>query len=153
MAPTQADQTAANLFAQLASKKLVLITGKGGVGRSTLSAALARAAARQGKRVLLVEAAEAGNDYSPLAALFGRARLPEAAAELAPGIDGGALLSRVGQELFLSSVLRTATLARAALSSEALRRLLDAAPSFREMGFFFHLLTYIIEFRISNGNV
>jgi anion-transporting ArsA/GET3 family ATPase len=60
----------------------------------------------------------------------------------------GALLNaRTGQELFLKSVLRSGTLARAALSSEALRRLLSAGPSFKEMGVFFQLLTYLREKR------
>jgi energy-coupling factor transporter ATP-binding protein EcfA2 len=37
-------------------KRLVLVTGKGGVGKTTVAAALGLAAARQGKRVVLCEA-------------------------------------------------------------------------------------------------
>jgi len=40
-------------------------------------------------------------------------------------------------------VLHTTTLARAAMNSEAIRKLLNAGPSFREMGVFFHLLTLL----------
>ncbi len=56
--------------------RIVLITGKGGVGRSTLTAALAKLAGRAGKRVLVAEIGEPGEDYSPLARHFGRDRLP-----------------------------------------------------------------------------
>ena len=39
----------------LFSKRLIVVAGKGGVGKSTVSAALALVAARRGKRVLLCE--------------------------------------------------------------------------------------------------
>lgn len=124
-------------------KRLVLVTGKGGVGRSTLSAALAHVAQRAGKRVLLAEVGDGGDDYSPLAQRFGLNQLPRKAESIAPGIQGSQLLSDTGTELFLISVLRSALLARTALGFEPLRRLFSAAPSLREMGTFFHLLTYL----------
>lgn len=122
---------------------MVLVTGKGGVGRSSVTAALASLAQRAGKRVLVTELGEDDESYSHLAHLLGRNYLPEKVEELQPGIHGARLISRVGQEAFLTSVLRVGALARAALSSDALRRLLSAAPSFREMGIFYHLLTYL----------
>ncbi len=51
----------------LLSKRLVFFTGKGGVGKSTLSAALGMLHARRGERVLLVEM----NARSRMAPLFG----------------------------------------------------------------------------------
>ena len=127
----------------LLGKRLVLVTGKGGVGRSTLTAALAQVARRAGKRVLVAEVADGGDDYSALAQRFGLHQLPRAAAEVAPGIQGSQLLSDTGVELFLTSVLRVSMLARTALGFEPLRRLFSAAPSLRELGTFFHLLTYL----------
>lgn len=127
----------------LLSKRVVLVTGKGGVGRSTLTASLAGLAARRGVRVLVCDIGDDPTDYSPLARHFGRDRLPSSDEALAPGVRGAMLLARTGQELFLKSVLRSGTLARAALGSEALRRLLSAGPSFKEMGVFFQLLTYL----------
>ncbi len=124
-------------------KRLVLVTGKGGVGRSTVAAALAHVAQRAGKRVLLTEVGDGGDDYSPLAQRFGMNQLPRKAAEIAFGIQGSQLLSDTGVELFLTSVLRVTLLARTALGFEPLRRLFSAAPSLREMGTFFHLLTYL----------
>ncbi|MGH2987118.1 MAG: ArsA family ATPase, partial [Solirubrobacterales bacterium] len=40
---------------RLLDKRLVIVTGKGGVGKSTVALALALAAARQGKRTILCE--------------------------------------------------------------------------------------------------
>jgi arsenite-transporting ATPase len=120
---------------------VVLITGKGGVGRSVMTAVLARIAASRGRRVLVTEIGEESDDYSPLAKHFGRSRLPTHPELIEQNLSAAVLLARTGQELFLKSVLRSGTIARAALSSDALRRLLSAGPSFREMGVFFQLLT------------
>jgi len=127
----------------LFKKRIVLITGKGGVGRSLVTAALAQAAERRGVHPLVCEIGDDPADYSPLARYFGRDRLPIQPDELAPGIRGVVLLARTGQELFLRTALHSSTLARAALGSDALRRLLTAGPSFREMGVFFQLLNYL----------
>lgn len=132
---------------RLFDKRVVLFTGKGGVGRSTITAALAQAAVREGRRVLVTEVGDEPTDYSPLARHFGRERLPLEVEALAPGIRGVLLLARTGQEAFMRSVLRSATLAKAAISSDAIRRLLSAGPSFREMGVFFQLLNYLRETR------
>jgi arsenite/tail-anchored protein-transporting ATPase len=70
-------------------------------------------------------------------------QLPRTAAEIAPGILGSQLLPDSGVELFLTSVLKVPMLARTALGFEPLRRLFSAAPSLRELGTFFHLLTYL----------
>ncbi len=121
----------------------MLVTGKGGVGRSSVTAALAQLARARGRRVLVTEIGDAPEDYSPLARYFGRDRFSVEPQVLEPGLRGVVLLARTGQELFLKSVLRSGTIARAALSSDVLRRLLSAGPSFREMGVFFQLLTYL----------
>lgn len=128
---------------ELFTRRVVLMTGKGGVGRSSMTAALATLAQRKGVRVLICDIGDDPNDYSPLARHFGSDRLPTQPETIAPGIRGVVLLARSGQELFLKSVLRSGTLARAALSSDALRRLLSAGPSFKEMGVFFQLLTLL----------
>ena len=39
----------------LLDRRLIVVTGKGGTGKSTLSAAIALSAARQGKKVLVCE--------------------------------------------------------------------------------------------------
>lgn len=122
----------------LFERRVLLVTGKGGVGRTTVTAALARAAVRRGKHVLLTEATPeeefTEGAYSPLARCFGHERVPSARTEWEPGLHACALSARRGQERFLSQALHSAALARFALGSEAIQRLLSAAPSFRELG-------------------
>jgi hypothetical protein len=62
-----------NLF----DKRFVINTGKGGVGKSTISAAMALAAARRGKRVLAIEL----NTRERISRLFGA---PEVGSEIKP---------------------------------------------------------------------
>ena len=135
----------------LFSKRVILVTGKGGVGRTTVSAALAKAAARNGRRVLLAEIGIPGGDYSPLARLFGRETFDVKAQSVGEGVRACVLYSRMGHEMFLRTVLPINSLVKAAVRSKALGRLLDSAPSFNEMGVFYHLLTLLREERPGGG--
>lgn len=122
-------------------RRVVLVSGKGGVGRTTVTAALARAAASAGKRVLVAEIEEpATQAQSTLARMFGREVLPVRPTLVAPGVHGCMLATEEGTEQFLGDVFRVQTLARLALRNAALRRLLHAGPSFHEMGIFYQLL-------------
>jgi arsenite/tail-anchored protein-transporting ATPase len=126
---------------ELFRRRVALVTGKGGVGRTTMTAAIAIAGAKLGKRVLVTELADPEVEYTPLARLFGRERLPAEPVELAPNVRGCCLYFRRGHELFFHTVLPIAPLVNAALSSSALRKMLEAAPSLVELGVFYHLLT------------
>ncbi|HEX2383899.1 MAG TPA: ArsA-related P-loop ATPase, partial [Acidimicrobiales bacterium] len=64
-----------------AASRLVIVAGKGGVGKTTVSAALARAAARSGLSTLIVEV----EGKSGLASLFGREPLTYEEVTLSPG--------------------------------------------------------------------
>lgn len=65
-------------------RRLLVVSGKGGVGRTTVASALAALAARSGRRVLLVS--EGGR--ADVAPLFGKTGQGYAEAELAPGLSG-----------------------------------------------------------------
>ncbi len=58
----------ADAVASILDKRLIFMTGKGGVGKSTVSAALGMAAARQGKRTLVCEVAQ----QERMSAAFGK---------------------------------------------------------------------------------
>lgn len=68
----------------LLDRKLILVLGKGGVGRSTMASAIALACARRGRKTLLYQsnAADRVGEY------FGKAPLGHTPAELAPGLWG-----------------------------------------------------------------
>ena len=68
----------------LLDRKLILVLGKGGVGRSTMAAAIASACARRGRKTLLFQsnAADRVGDY------FGRPPLTTTPTELGPGLWG-----------------------------------------------------------------
>lgn len=67
-------------MASLLERKLIVVTGKGGAGKSTIAAALGLLGARRGLRTIVVEVGE----QSHLAALYGRGGA--AARERDPGI-------------------------------------------------------------------
>src|ERR671925_185288 len=69
------------------SARVVIVAGKGGVGKTTVTATLATAAARAGASVLIVEV----EGKSGLASCFAKPPLGYEETELAPGIRGRTL--------------------------------------------------------------
>jgi anion-transporting ArsA/GET3 family ATPase len=112
------------LFVPLFDRTLIVISGKGGVGRTTVAAALARAAADAGKRVLI--AASAPTDR--LGHLYGRAPLGPTVTTLAPGIDGVNMTPESALREYGVLTLRSELVARALLENRAARSFLSAVP-------------------------
>ena len=56
--------------------RVILLTGKGGVGKTTLTKALGSALAQRGRRVLVTEPAYSDSDELPLARLLSLAENP-----------------------------------------------------------------------------
>ena len=111
-------------FASLADRTLVVLSGKGGVGRTTVAAALARAAADAGKRVLI--AASAPTDR--LGHLYGRGPLGPTVSTLAPGIDAVNMTPESALREYGILTLRSELVARALLENRAARSFLSAVP-------------------------
>jgi arsenite/tail-anchored protein-transporting ATPase len=133
-------------------KRIILITGKGGVGRTVFVAAAAATAAARGRKVLVADMEDPSSDRrSALARLYGYSRLPRDPVKVQPGIDAALVQTEYGTELFLRSVFKARSLVSLAMRSQSLQRMLYAAPSFREMGMFFHLL-HLTELRNSDGS-
>ncbi len=124
----------------LLTRRAILVTGKGGVGKTTLAAAIARAASFGGRRVLVAELAPDETAPSALARVFGRERSAEEPVELARNIRGVLLTPSVGHHRFLQDTLPVRFLANAAMRSSAIRRFLGAAPAFAEMGVLYRML-------------
>ena len=129
---------------ELLQKRVVFVAGKGGVGRTTFAAALALAAARTGKRVLLAEITEPSvQTYSPLARIFGKKLFKDRTHLIVQGIDGVMLEPRRGMEIFLRDLFKSRSLVALAMRSRALRRFVQAAPSLHELGVFQHLFQLV----------
>ncbi len=120
--------------------RITLISGKGGVGRTSLTAAFGRALSLQGKKTLIAEIeADTGFD-SPLARHFQEKAFSTEPQELSPNLFGVSLSARVGQEFFLNSIIKVKAVTDLILSNQALHWFLEGAPAFREMGLFNHFL-------------
>jgi len=110
---------------RLLDLRFVMLSGKGGVGRTTVAASLARLAADAGKRVLLAEATTADR----LSRLFGRsAPLGKQVERLAPGIDGVNITPDAALVEYGTLVLRSELVSRALFENRAVRGFLGAIP-------------------------
>lgn len=127
-------------------KRLIMITGKGGVGKTTTTAALARIASEQGKRVLALDIdKEKDAPSSLLALLCGERELPTDGTprRISASLSCARLSPETGQHDFLRDEIPFQLLARAAVRSKQLNRFLMAAPSFQETGIIYRLLRYL----------
>ncbi|MGH3649965.1 MAG: ArsA family ATPase [Acidimicrobiia bacterium] len=109
-------------------KRLVIVSGKGGVGKSAVSSALALLAQRNGLRVLAVEM-EAGG----LSAHFGTAPLGFKPREVRPGLHAMRIVRPDALLEYLSLQLRLPGMARFGAVARAFDALATAAPAVREI--------------------
>jgi len=121
----------------LAAQRLVVVTGKGGVGKSAVAAALARAAAKAGRRVLAVEVG-AGR----LGALLGGA-LGAEPRPLGPRLAAATIEPEAALADFVLSVLKLRVLARRLLESTSFQVLAAAAPGLPEFLVLHRLSTWL----------
>jgi anion-transporting ArsA/GET3 family ATPase len=120
---------------QLFQRTVLLVTGKGGVGKSTVAAALARRASADGKRVLLIEF----ESVSRVAPLFGRKEAPIEPAEVAPGLDLMAFDLLHALHHFAGDQLKVRALARLALANRHVRGFFLAMPAIKSILFLYQL--------------
>ncbi|MEI7704160.1 MAG: ArsA-related P-loop ATPase [Deltaproteobacteria bacterium] len=112
----------------LLDRRLVVVTGKGGVGKSTVSAALAVLAARRGKRVLVAEV-DARERVAPM--LGGRPTGPVVRPVL-PGISTVNVDPRHALEEYALLVVKVRALYQAVFENRVVRFFLRAVPSLAE---------------------
>ena len=127
-------------------RRVLLVAGKGGVGRSTTALALAQSLAAAGHETLLLEATIGTPGPSAFAAHLTSPAGP-ATQRIARRLSYARLEPRMGQELFLREIVPIPALVHAALHSRALARLLDAGPALDELGVMHHFLTLAEEER------
>lgn len=125
---------------RLVQRRLIIVTGKGGVGKTTLTAALARHYASQGRRVLAAEIVPNAETPSQLALALGVKKPTEEPAELLPNVSVVLVTPTSGHHRFLQDSLPIKLLADTAMRSQALKKFLSAAPGFSDMGVMYRML-------------
>jgi anion-transporting ArsA/GET3 family ATPase len=113
----------------LLDRRLIVVTGKGGVGKSTVSAALALLATRRGKRVLLCEV----NTPERVAPMLGAPPSGYEAREVLPGLFTVGVTPREAMREYGIMVLRFQSIYDAVFENRLVRYFLRALPSLTEM--------------------
>jgi anion-transporting ArsA/GET3 family ATPase len=108
--------------------QVVFVTGKGGVGKTTVAAALGQWAAETGRRTLIVETANDGS----LAQLFGHRKLNAGPQHLQARLHALRVDARQLVEEYFSHLLRFQWLSQRLLVSNTFNALTTAAPGITE---------------------
>jgi len=121
---------AADAIPSLFDKQLLVVVGKGGVGKTTVACALASLAAQYGRRTLVAEVDGAGR----AAALFGveSAELG-AARHVGPNLAVMSIEGPAALEEYLQIIIPVKRLLRAVFNSQIYRYFVAAAPGLKEL--------------------
>lgn len=110
-------------------RRLVVITGKGGVGKTTVAAALGLAAARVGKRTVICEVA----DQERITQIFGSPAAGFRETEVAAGLHAFSINPEDAKEEWLRRQLRSGALTGLVGGSRIFQYLTAAAPGLAEL--------------------
>lgn len=109
----------------LFDRQLLILSGKGGVGKTTVAATLAVAASRRGRRVLVAQT----DAVERLGKMFGRAEpIGSNVVTVAPAIDAVNMTPKSALHEYGLMVLRYETVYRALFENRAVRGFLSAIP-------------------------
>jgi energy-coupling factor transporter ATP-binding protein EcfA2 len=113
----------------LLDRRLVIVTGKGGVGKSTVSAALALLAARAGKRVLVCEV----NAQERIAPLLGAERAGPVIRQATEGVFTVNVTPHEAMREYGLMVVKFRTIYEAVFENRLVRYFLRVVPSLAEL--------------------
>lgn len=113
----------------LLDRRLLVVTGKGGTGKSTLAATLAFAAARKGKRTLVCEVTA----RERVSELLGRPPSGTQIKELMPNLFSVHVKPREALREYALMIVKYEFLYNRVFESRLVRYFLDAAPSLAEI--------------------
>jgi anion-transporting ArsA/GET3 family ATPase len=120
--------------AAIFEKRLLVVTGKGGVGKTTVAAALGTAAAARGLRTIVAEVASRGDAARSLGVRAGGvAPVVFAETEVAPGLHHISIDPELAMEEYLVDQLPMKALAGTLASSRLFAYLAAATPGLREL--------------------
>ena len=109
--------------------KILIVSGKGGVGKTTVAAALALTAARQGRLVCVAEVDRKGT----LPQLFGGAELTYEPREMAPGVWGMNIIPEAALAEYLEVQYHMKRISKALTSSHFVDYITTAAPGLKDI--------------------
>jgi anion-transporting ArsA/GET3 family ATPase len=110
-------------------RRVVLVTGKGGVGKTTISALIALRAARAGKRVLLCET----SGVTQVPPLFGVSGRGYEAVEVAPRLHTLSITSEAAIEDYIVMQLRFRRLYKMVFRNRVVGPFIDAVPGLHDL--------------------
>lgn len=117
------------MASSLLDKRLLFVTGKGGVGRTTVAAALGLAAARRGKRAIVCEVAQ----QERVSRALGRAGAGFEETELAPGLWAISIDTQRAMEEYLRDRIGSRRVSDLVFENRLFQYLAAATPGMREL--------------------
>ncbi len=124
----------------LHSTRLIFVTGKGGVGKSTAAAALGQALAKQGRRCLVIET----DTYSALADLLTLA-LADGQIHQVTGVPGLSVQNLMSEDALVHIIRQfvpSERVSRSVIQNRVARVFFKAAPSVNEFSILNRVLAY-----------
>ncbi len=109
---------------QLARRQMLIVSGKGGVGRTTIAALFGLALARRGRNVLV---ATVGLD-DRLAWMLGQDKLAEEPTPVVRGLSIQRVVTHVCVREYGAMMIKSQRIAKAVFDNKLMRRLLNAVP-------------------------
>jgi anion-transporting ArsA/GET3 family ATPase len=128
-----------DLFARLASRQLLVVTGKGGVGKTALTACLGRGLARRGRRTLVFEVDPRENLHQMLG-------VPPSGGDITDA-GGGLYLQNLKPREVVDAIVRERLklemVTRRILDSPVYQHFAEGAPGLKEVAILGHALRLI----------
>jgi anion-transporting ArsA/GET3 family ATPase len=113
----------------LLSRRLIIVSGKGGVGKTTLSLALALLAAERGRKVIVAEI----HSEDQVSHILGRPPIGHHETPLLPGISGINILPRKSFEEYVLLQIRFKALYKAVFENKLVQNFVEATPGLSDM--------------------
>lgn len=117
-------QTGKAVLDRLAKRQMVIVSGKGGVGRTTMATLIGLGLAARGKRTLI---ATTGHD-DRLAWMLGQPKLTDVPMQVSPNLHIQRLVAQTCLREYGTLVIRSARVASAVFDNGVVRKLLHAIP-------------------------
>lgn len=113
----------------LLDKRLLFVTGKGGVGKTTVAASLGLVAARSGKRAIVCEVQR----QERMSRAFRRQGVGMDEGEIAPGLSAISIDPETALQEYLEDQVHSATVANLLFKNRIFHNLAEATPGMREL--------------------